>query len=94
MGYARALRNACAIAAACGLTACGKSWDDRQVEIAERIKADRARDYPVGAFQMVPASDGAGGQDLYLLDTRTGSLRRCWFAVDKSLTVTCGKAKN
>lgn len=94
MGYSRALRYAGPIAAACLLVGCNQSWADRQSEIAERVAEDRSRDYPVGAYQMVAASDGVGGQDIYLLDTRTGSLRRCWFAVDKSLTVTCGEAKD
>ena len=44
---------------------------------------------PGGRFQIMPG--GTTGEDVFLLDTTTGSLRRCWFDVKQKLTVVCGE---
>lgn len=75
------------IASLC-LAACDQqSTPEREESFAERAANQRARDNPAGAFQMMPAGQD---NDLVLLDTRTGTLRRCWFRVNDQLKITCG----
>lgn len=70
------------------LSACSQqSGADKQDEIARRVAENRLRDNPAGAYQMVAAK---GGEDIFLLDTRNGVLRRCWFGTGNPLTVSCG----
>jgi len=43
---------------------------------------------PVGRFQMLPATDDS--EDIIVLDTRYGVLRRCWFKPKDELNLMCG----
>jgi len=56
-------------------------------DAADRASTRYAIENPIGRYQMLPG--GKDGEDIFLLDSRTGALRRCWFAL-KSLNVNCG----
>lgn len=58
-------------------------------EPKETVTITRA-ELPVGRFKMLPA--GKEGNDIFLLDTVNGNLRRCWFGVKEQLKITCGDA--
>ena len=55
----------------------------------DRALAQQADDSPAGRYQMLPG--GKEGEDIFLLDTQSGVLRRCWYGVKDQLTVNCGK---
>ena len=42
----------------------------------------------IGRYQMVIG--GPENEDIFLLDTESGTLRKCWFAVSDSTKVSCG----
>lgn len=85
MGYTRALGYAAAIATALTLVGCNGA-DDQDKEAPTR-SYDVALDNPTGRYQIIPSPDD--GQGVYVLDTRTGSVRYC-HQTSKALGMGCG----
>lgn len=55
---------------------------------ADDAKSVYASEHPAGRFQMLAA--GKDGEDVFLLDTTNGTMRRCWFQIKDQLKITCG----
>ena len=77
-----------ALAALVLLAGCDSPPAPEGEDAMDKAAARFALENPVGRFQMLPG--GRVGEDIFLLDSRNGSLRRCWFAVKGGLKVNCG----